>query len=891
MEVDGHEKEHIPVIPVDPAACHKQKIVDFSLDDNVKLFLRPNRWFALNAGNGMRLVRVNVVVFVMASFTLWSFIIGTLAAPSDQDGRNSALREFSDIWQYWISNNFTWLYIGTQDAWVIFIIWIAFSKYGNLTLGKKNEKPMMSDVSWFALLFTCGVAVGFYAMGVSEPIWYYRGYANLKKPGFETDDQRAQQALFVTMYHWGIHAWGAYIVAALNIGFVAYRWDMPLTLRTAFFPLVGDVIHGLFGDFIDALSMVCTTFGVCTSLGLGVNVIIAGLHRIDCGSGRDSECPWVTVPSVDDTSGAYRNWAVSTIILVTCLATASVMAGLKSGLKNVALFAFFLGNLLLVCLLLLDNKWFLLNSIVQSTGYYLQYVIQVGFEADTWQQLNIEFDRSLSNQLWDNKAGSRLLIDQVEGATGEAMDSPSEHFQSHDATFIHWWTLFYWGWWISWVPFVGMFIAKISRGRTIRSVVLGGLVAPIAYTFVFMIVLGSLGIKMQRVAELALHETVPLDASGPNCTAMGYVSGQPVTPQAIGLADAGYYPLSCRAEHERLYDAMEPYGDGIASWLHLLCVFGVTVYFVTSSDSGSYVDDTLSAGGMVDPPPLQRLYWCVTEGMCAIALFWGGGQEALQALRALSVCMGLPLTFLLCFMCSSLLRAVKFDSSDSDIRSMTRFITGVWDFTEGFEPQVESRFLPSKAQRVVSLVLALFAPFLAMHSMHLRLFGTSTSWLHTSAQGVCFVIWIGCMIGETGTPNASFIGWTFFVSFVIHITTVRVMARQAYNVYGWVLEDFAACLFMYPMVCSQMELQAKALPVLVDRNADPNEGLDDSLDHPEHPFVLRTSSGKPQDLSNVRGVQNTRPWDPAVAPPPGAKVQGVDAGLIADTASRSSHAG
>mmetsp|Transcript_46595 Transcript_46595/g.116728 ORF Transcript_46595/g.116728 Transcript_46595/m.116728 type:complete len:923 (-) Transcript_46595:217-2985(-) len=840
------DPDRLPVIPINPEECHVQRIVDFQDEENVKKFMRPNRWLSINLGP-IKLIRMNWVVFSMATVVLWSFIIGTLLSPVDEAGTNLALKTFSDVWQVWITANFTWLYIATQDAWIVFVVYLAFSKYGDLKLGKKNEKPVISDVTWFAMLFTCGVAVGFYALGVSEPITYYRPgnyYGNLRKSGFETDDQRAQQALFITLYHWGFHAWGCYIVCALLLAFVCYRWDMPLTLRSAFYPMVGDVVNGILGDFIDALSMVCTTFGVCTSLGLGVNVVIAGLHRINCGSGIESECKNFNVPAVGDTE-AYKNWAVGTILVVTLIATGSVMLGLDRGLKNMALIAFSLGNLLLVSLVMLDNKWFLLNSYVQSLGHYFQWIIQVGFETDAWPLLNLEFSRSNGNEIWDQQFGERNLINTVEAATGMEMEDPVEHFGSHQPTWMHWWTIFYWGWWISWVPFVGMFIARISRGRTIRQVVIGGLLAPIGYTFFFLIILGSLGIKMQRTAELALHETVTIDMTGPDCSKMGYEGGQPFSEAAKNLANAGYYALSCRASDERLYDAMEPYGDGIATYLHLLCVLGVTLYFVTSSDSGSYVDDTLSAGGLVEPPEFQRVYWCLTEGMCAVGLFWGGGGQALRALRAVSVCMGLPLTFVLCFMCASLLRAAKYDVGEPEIRKATRFITGLWDFTEGWQPRfVNSSVLPNVPTRIGSLVLSLFAPFLAMHSMHLRLFSPSAALMNTAAMAVPFAVWIAMMISEVAVPNASFIGWSFFMFFVIHLTSIRVMARHAYNVYGWFVEDFAACLFMYPFVCSQMELQAKAVAVVVKPGQDPNANLNKELDADRDAYYNQNPSKK-----------------------------------------------
>merc|ERR1712216_612029 len=313
------------------------------------------------------------------------------------------------------------------------------------------------------------------------------------------------------LYHWGFHAWGCYILVALTLAFVAHRWDMPMTLRNAFYPLLGDVVNGLLGDFIDFVSIACTTFGVCTSLGMGVDIIFTGLRRLDCGHGATCES---SIPS-DHSLEASKQWKVAIICVITFIATCSVVSGIKNGIKRLSQLTFGLGNALLFSLVYLDNTWYLLNSYVQSLGHYVNYFIQVGFQCDTFSQLGLENGAS---NLWDQNImvnGTKVgkVASMVKTATGNDMSAAANvNYGSHASWFIEWWTIFYWGWWVSWAPFVGIFIAVISRGRTIREVVFGAMLAPIVYSFFFLIVLGSLGIKMQRVAELGLD--TKFDAAG-----------------------------------------------------------------------------------------------------------------------------------------------------------------------------------------------------------------------------------------------------------------------------------------------------------------------------------------------------------------------------------------
>lgn len=605
-----------------------------------------------------------------------------------------------------------------------------------------------------------------------------------------------------------------------------------MTLRIAFYPLLGDVVNGAFGDVVDALSMACTTFGVCTSLGFGVDVILSGIRRLDCGAGA------TCVSSIPDASGdsqSSKEWKVGIICIITFAATVSVVTGLDKGLKTFSQITFFMGNLLLLSLLYLDNTWYLLNSYVQSLGHYLQYVVMVGFQTDAFEQLSLEFNPT--SNIWDqtgwsSKSGEWTWVNKVHesvtAATGMPMASAAEYYGSHPSAWIDWWTIFYWGWWVSWAPFVGIFIGTISRGRTIKQVVWGAFIAPIVYSFFFLIVLGCLGIKMQRVTELGLNVAPNVNNGQINCTAQGYEGNVPVSTAAVNLADIGYFSLACRAHPDRLFDVLSPYGNEMFMYLASISLIGVTLYFVTSSDSGSYVDELLSSGGLLEGPILQRMYWAITEGACACALMYAGGSAALSALQAISIISGFPLTVAICFFCSSLHRAAKWDRGEKDICESTRFITGVFDWTEGFRPnmpEIEGITLPTVGERVSSLGVSIIAPFLTLHDMNTRIWSPARASAITAVTAALFVSWIGCMFGELNSINASYVGWAIYTIFVTTILYVRVKARKAYNVYGFWLEDFFTCLVMWPCVCSQLSLQAKKVMPLVDVNVDPNEEL------------------------------------------------------------------
>ena len=700
----------------------------------------------------------------------------------------------------------------SQNIWALFLIYVAFSKYGNIKLGRADEKPAFNNISWFSMLFSCGIAVGVYTWAVAEPMSYYRKSYVLEGRGdTPTDNERAQQALLQTFYHWGFHAWSPYITVALTLGLVSYRWNMPLTMRSAFYPLLGNIIYSPLGDVIDAVSITCTTFGVCTSLGLGVDQIVAYYAAL-----RDKT--YTTLEKLDAQTG--------TIIVMTIVANLSVILGLRRGIQVLSTITFSLGLFVMICSLFMDNTWFVLNSVVQSTGHYLQWFLQIGTRTDSFEQLRFELDPTKKNLLWGSNHASKPdgswsgpLTGIIANAASKRGDSSTPQtyanlYESHSSTFVDGWTIFYWGWWVSWAPFVGMFIARISRGRTIRSIIVGAFIAPTMFSFLWLGIWGSLGIKMQRVAELALGSEGATGSDGSvNCADLGYNGNTPVRADAIALANDGYYAVACRTYP--MLDIMAPFKE-VKHLLWGLLLIGITLYFITSSDSGSFVDDIISANGLDNPPVGQKIFWCWTEGAVAIALLRGGykaGVSALGSVQAVSIVAGLPFTAAVCFMCTSLWRALKIDSRDEDIEKAAQWSTGTLDIFDAFMPRsaVEastSKHLP--VERLVDFLQAIFAPFVAIHKSAESLFGKGLMAIgHAAVNFMFFILWIVLLIVSFKDSDFAWLGWTCYIFFVFQLTYLRGCCRDAFNIYGNMAEDFFTSVMMYPMVVSQLHFQSK----------------------------------------------------------------------------------
>ena len=455
---------------------------------------------------------------------------------------------FSNI-QDQITTNAGWFFILTINTLLAIVLYFAFSRFGKLKLGGKDTETEFSLFAWFAMLFSAGMGIGLLFFSVAEPISNY-----IEPPvPVDTEAVRAHNSLVYTYLHWGLHAWAIYALIGLALAFFTFSKKLPLSIRSVFYPILGEKIHGPFGDVIDILSVVPTLFGLATSLGFGVQQIASGLSFL------------FDIPNTTNTQ-------VILIGVITLAATASVVLGLDKGVRVLSELNIRLGLIFLILMIILGPTIFIFNGFIQTTGGYFQKIIQIGTWAGTYTD-------------------------------GE--------WQSN-------WTFVYWAWWISWSPFVGMFIARVSKGRTVREFVLGVLLVPSVLTLLWMSVFGGSALYLETHNIGNVADAVSDDIS---------------TALFVMLEE---YPLSFIT--------------------NILGILLVTSFFVTSSDSGSLVIDSITSGGKLDAPVAQRIFWALSEGGVAATLLVGGGLAALQT-AALST--GLPFAVILLIMSYSLYKGLK----------------------------------------------------------------------------------------------------------------------------------------------------------------------------------------------------------------------------------------
>jgi choline/glycine/proline betaine transport protein len=371
--------------------------------------------------------------------------------------------------------------------------------------------------------------------------------------------EAAQEAMNFAFHHWGFSPWGIYAIIGLGLAYFGFRRDMPMTIRSLFRPLLGDRVEGPIGHAIDVLAVVATLFGIATSLGLGVTQVAAGLQRVFGWEAGDGGL-------------------LVLIAVITALATISVVSGLDKGIKILSQTNIVAAAALAVFVLLVGPTVFLLFAFIENTGSYIQNIFNTLAFTGTY--------------------------------AGEEAD-----------TFLGDWTIFYWAWWISWSPFVGMFIARVSRGRTIREFVLGVLLAPTLASFAWFTIFGNTALQLDPVIEEVneLGEDVAMFALIEN----------------LGLP------------------------AGLVTGISLLIIFVIVVFFITSSDSGSFVVDMLTSGGDLDPAVETRVFWAVTEGAVAGALLLAGGESGLEGLQAGAISAGFPFAIVLVFATWSLLKGLR----------------------------------------------------------------------------------------------------------------------------------------------------------------------------------------------------------------------------------------
>ncbi|MGB3766655.1 MAG: BCCT family transporter [Phormidesmis sp.] len=452
-----------------------------------------------------------------------------------------------------IANVMGWFLILSVSIYLGVAVILAFSKFGNIRLGGKDAKPEFPTFAWVAMLMSAGMGIGLMFWSVAEPIYHFQDPPSLVGTIEPSTAAAAQQALGITFFHWGLHAWGIYAVVGLSLCFFAYNWGLPLTIRSVFYPILGDRIYGWAGNCVDILAVAATLFGLATSLGFGVQQVNAGLNFL-------FNLP-ISVPV-----------QVGLMAIITGFATASVVSGLDAGVRRLSELNMILAAIFMTFVIIVGPTLFILGSFVETLGYYAASLPALSFWTETFEATD-----------WQNS-----------------------------------WTVFYWGWWISWSPFVGIFIARVSKGRTIREFVLGVLLLPSMLTFLWMSVFGGTAMSMELGGS-----NIIADAVGENVATALFVMLQQL-------------PLT-----------------GITSFVGIILV---VVFFVTSSDSGSLVVDSLISGGKLESPVPQRVFWAVTEGVIAAVLLLGGG---LQALQTASIATGLPFAVVLLVMCYSLYKGLN----------------------------------------------------------------------------------------------------------------------------------------------------------------------------------------------------------------------------------------
>jgi choline/glycine/proline betaine transport protein len=445
-----------------------------------------------------------------------------------------------------IVRNFGWLYVGSVAVFLAFAVYLLFSPAGRVRLGPDDSEPDYSYLSWFAMLFSAGMGIGLVFFSVAEPIAHF-STPPFAEPGTAA---AAADAMRLTFFHWGFHAWAIYIVVGLALGYASFRKGLPLSIRSAFHPLLGERIHGPIGHTVDVLAIFGTLFGVATSLGLGVMQVNAGLDFLF-------------------DVGIATNIQVALIAGITLVATASVVAGLDNGIRRLSNFNLVVALALMLFVFTVGPTVFILGAWLENAGNYLSSLVSATFWLDTW-----------GDGVWQAD-----------------------------------WTLFYWGWWIAWSPFVGMFIARISRGRTIREFVAGVLLVPTAFATFWLTTFGNTALRRELLG-------------------------------AGGLAGL--------ATEEMLFALLQ--GLPWASVTSVLGMIVIIAFFVTSSDSGSLVIDMLASGGDPDPPVFQRVFWALLEGAVAAVLLITGGLAALQTA---AIVTGLPFTVVLLGMCFALFKALR----------------------------------------------------------------------------------------------------------------------------------------------------------------------------------------------------------------------------------------
>lgn len=485
-------------------------------------------------------------VFPITASLIVLFIVYALMDPGQASAQMVAART-------WSIDHFDWLFMFAGNAFVVFCLALIVLPVGKVRLGGPTERPEFSTMSWFAMLFAAGMGIGLMFWSVAEPVAYYTNWFGTPLNTPAKTPEGASAAMGATLFHWGLHPWAMYGVVAVAIGFFTFNLRLPLSLRTAFYPLFGDRVRGWIGHAIDVIAALATVFGLATSLGLGAIQAASGIHFL------------TGIPNTLDLQMAI-------IVVVSGITLFSVWRGIDGGVKLLSNINMALATALMVFVAIAGGIVAFANGLVTTTTDYAAYLLP------------------LSN--WIGR---------------------------DDQSWFHGWTVFYWAWWISWSPFVGIFIARVSKGRTVRELLTAVLLVPTLVTIAWMTAFGGNALAQSAggIGELA---------------------------NGIGDVSLAMFQMLANMPLSTVTSA--------------LAVMLVMVFFVTSADSGSLVIDSITAGGKTDTPRGQRVFWACLVGIIAAVLLSAGGKDALDALQAGAVTTGLPFTVVLLLMMLGLYKAL-----------------------------------------------------------------------------------------------------------------------------------------------------------------------------------------------------------------------------------------
>lgn len=489
-------------------------------------------------------------VFLISGLLVIAFVLLALA-------NQEATAEFFGWLRPFLTSQFDWFLVISVDIMLLFCLALIFLPVGSVRIGGKDAVPDYSYAGWIAMMFAAGIGIGLLFFGVLEPTYYNFSEGGAARPLGVDITQPGNEYIGIvgTIHHWGLEGWCVYAVVGLTLAIFAYNKGLPMTLRSAFYPILGERVWGWPGHIIDTLAVFATLFGLTTSLGLGAQQVAFGLNEV-----------FGIEPS--------NTVTVVLIIAITAIALCSVLLGMDKGVKRLSEI-----------------------NMLMAVGLFLFVLFATGIGAAISRYFSVMVDYILY------------------------LPALSNPFGREDTSYFHGWTTFYWAWWIAWSPFVGMFIARISKGRTVREFILCALIAPTLVCALWMSTFGGAAIDMLNAGGAEGVRATVIDSYKPEGALFGFLKELP------------------------LYSIISP-----------IALVLIVIFFVTSSDSGSLVIDTITAGGKMDAPVVQRVFWCTLEGLVAIALLLGGGLSALQGA---AVSTGIPFTIIVLLMCYTVYKALS----------------------------------------------------------------------------------------------------------------------------------------------------------------------------------------------------------------------------------------